>query len=175
MTVTVAGRDEVLGMIRRRVVGFAAARAGRETAEDIAQETLMLLTTKYAHLEAAADLVPLSIRIARLKLMNHWRKVRRAPIDSGREERDLESLARDEGNEEALGRQLLLGRVLQAIETLGERCKRLLLLRLEDRDFEEIRKLMDAASINTVYTWDNRCRKQLREALLPEWAGVADA
>lgn len=175
MSPAAAARDDVLGMIRRRVVGFAAARAGRDTAEDIAQETLILLTTKYAHLDSPADLVPLSIRIARWKLMNHWRKVRRAPIEGGREERDLESLARDEGTEEALGRHLLLGRLLAAVDTLGERCRRLLLLRLEDRDFEEIRKLMDAASINTVYTWDNRCRKQLREALTPGWAGVADA
>ena len=36
-------------------------------------------------------------------------------------------------------------------------------LKLLGRSFSEIQKEMGAASINTVYTWDARCRKHLED------------
>jgi RNA polymerase sigma-70 factor, ECF subfamily len=67
--------------------------------------------------------------------------------------------------EDDIVRRMLLDKLLAAVDTLSDRCRRLLALRLEGRDFEEIREAMSAASINTVYTWDNRCRKNLRDVL----------
>jgi RNA polymerase sigma-70 factor (ECF subfamily) len=170
--VTAAAHDTVLAQVRARVVGFAASRVSRDVAEDIAQETLMLLTTKYGHLHEAADLVPLSMRIARLKLMNHWRKKKRAPvvpIDTPEAPPEPPSETGDVENN--LVQRLLINDLLRVIDRLNERCRQLLWLRLEGHDFEEIRSRMSAASINTVYTWDNRCRKNLREALGPSWWG----
>jgi RNA polymerase sigma-70 factor (ECF subfamily) len=165
-------RDDVLSHVRRRIVSFVASRAPRDVAEDVAQDTLMLLTTKYAGVSDIADLVPLALKIGRFKLMNHWRKRQRRREDAvDPEVADLESLARDDSGEEALARGILTQRLMEAIERLGERCRRLLRLRLEGHDFEEIRRRLDAVSINTVYTWDNRCRKQLREDLMPSWEG----
>jgi RNA polymerase sigma-70 factor (ECF subfamily) len=167
-------RDAVLAQVRNRVMAFAASRAGRDVAEDIAQETLLLLTTKYGHLADAADLVPLSLRIARLKLMNHWRKKKRAPLVDMDPALPPPEPNTDPGDtEDRLVRGLLVEDLLRAIDTLNERCRKLLALRLEGRDFEEIRAHMSAASINTVYTWDNRCRKNLRVALGSWWSGPA--
>jgi RNA polymerase sigma-70 factor, ECF subfamily len=172
MASEIASRDVVLARVRARVVGFVASRVSRDVAEDVAQETLMLLTTKYPHVADPVELVPLSLRIARLKLMNHWRKSRRAPVVSiDRPDGPPEPPSADEDNESAVVRRQLLDQLLRAIDTLGERCRRLLWLRLEGRDFEEIRVQMEAASINTVYTWDNRCRKSLRDALGSWWTG----
>jgi ABC-type multidrug transport system ATPase subunit len=42
-------------------------------------------------------------------------------------------------------------------------------LKLEGRSFAEIQAEMKAGSINTVYTWDFRCRKQLLELLGGKW------
>jgi RNA polymerase sigma-70 factor (ECF subfamily) len=44
-------RDEILSSLRERIVGFAASRMGRDSAEDLAQEVLILLHEKYAHVD----------------------------------------------------------------------------------------------------------------------------
>jgi RNA polymerase sigma-70 factor (ECF subfamily) len=36
-------------------------------------------------------------------------------------------------------------------------------LKLEGRPFPEIQKLLKVDSLNTLYTWDFRCRKQIME------------
>src|SRR5437868_15052876 len=53
---------------------FAASHMQRDVAEDLAQEVLMLLHEKYAHLERAEDLLPLSLQIVRFKIMSLRRK-----------------------------------------------------------------------------------------------------
>jgi RNA polymerase sigma-70 factor, ECF subfamily len=176
MSSAIPASDAILSQIRQRVLGFVAARAPRDVAEDIAQESLLLLTTKYAHLHEAADLVPLSLRIARFKLMNHWRKSRvSAMVAIDDPESPYSENIADEHAEGDVARRLLLRDLLSAIDRLGERCRALFELKLEGHDFEEIRRRLKAASINTVYTWDNRCRKQLREDLAQSWSAVAGA
>lgn len=159
---TSTAADAVLAQVRSRVLSFASRRVSRDAAEDVAQETLLLLATKYGHLGEAADLVPLALRIARLKVLNLWRKNKRAPVSV--EESPQEPASGEDAEDDYL-RRMLFGDLLKALETLSERCRQLLAFRLEGRDFEEIQRLMSAASINTVYTWDNRCRKNLRETL----------
>ena len=56
-------------------------------------------------------------------------------------------------------------RLQAALARLGERCRELFRLKLEGHSFPEIQKRMDAGSLNTLYTWDFRCRKQLLEQL----------
>ena len=67
-------REEVLTKLRERIVAFAASHIARDAAEDLAQEVLMLLHEKYAHLESPEDLLPLSLRIMRFKMMSLRRK-----------------------------------------------------------------------------------------------------
>jgi RNA polymerase sigma-70 factor (ECF subfamily) len=52
---------------------------------------------------------------------------------------------------------------------LGERCRELMRLKLQGKNFLEIQKAMGASSINTVYTWDFRCRKHLLELMGGGW------
>src|SRR5436305_2196586 len=67
-------RDEVLAKLRERIVTFATSHISRDVAEDLAQEVLMLLHEKYAHLERPEDLLPLSLQIVRFKIMSLRRK-----------------------------------------------------------------------------------------------------
>ncbi len=67
-------RDEILLRLRERMIHFAASQIARDVAEDLAQEVLMLLHTKYAHLNELSDLLPLSFQILRFKMHSTRRK-----------------------------------------------------------------------------------------------------
>ena len=43
--------------------------------------------------------------------------------------------------------------------------RRLFRYKLEGLSFPEIQRRMKASSLNTVYTWDHRCRERLRELM----------
>ena len=58
-----------------------------------------------------------------------------------------------------------LERLEAALAASGDRCRELFRLKLEGYSFPEIQKQMGVASLNTLYTWDLRCRKQLQERL----------
>ncbi len=169
--VAAPGRLEVLARLRERIVAFAASRGAGAHAEDLAQEVLVLIHTKYGHLERAEDLVPLAFQILRFKLGAHFRKAaRRGEFDAV----DVDAFppASDAPDPAAtLERKELLTRLMGGIARMGGRCRELFRLKLEGRSFPEIQGLMGAATLNTVYTWDHRCRKQLLEALGGRWEG----
>src|SRR5439155_432890 len=52
-----------------------ASKLARDSAEDLAQEVLLVLHEKYPTLERVEDLVPLSLEIARFKIMGARRKI----------------------------------------------------------------------------------------------------
>ena len=60
-------------------------------------------------------------------------------------------------------------RLIKAIGQLGERCRSILAMKLEGKSFIEIQQTLGAASLNTIYTWDFRCRKQLLELMGGTW------
>jgi RNA polymerase sigma-70 factor (ECF subfamily) len=66
-------------------------------------------------------------------------------------------------------RQQMLDRLTQAIPQLGERCRELIRLKLQGKSFPEIQKILGVAAINTIYTWDHRCRKNLLELMGGDW------
>jgi RNA polymerase sigma-70 factor (ECF subfamily) len=66
-------------------------------------------------------------------------------------------------------RKQMLERLAKAMSGLGERCRELLRLKLQGKAFPEIQKIMGVAAINTIYTWDHRCRKNLLEAMGGSW------
>jgi RNA polymerase sigma-70 factor (ECF subfamily) len=70
---------------------------------------------------------------------------------------------------EQASRRQRAARLEAALAELGERCRELFRLKLEGYTFAEIRTRMEAASLNTLYTWDFRCRKQLLERLGGSW------
>jgi RNA polymerase sigma-70 factor (ECF subfamily) len=159
-------RDEILARLRERIVAFAASRIRKEVAEDLAQEVFVVLEEKYPGVAALDDLVPLSLRILHFKMAAYRRKEAR----HGEVQSDSAAAADSGMNPEAWAeRQELLERLEKAIPRLGERCREILRLKLLGRSFAEIQEELGAASINTVYTWDARCRQKLLEMLGGRW------
>lgn len=168
-----AGRAAILARLRERIVAFAASRYAGAHAEDLAQEVLMLLHEKYGHLDRIEDLLPLAFQILRFKLAAHRRKAaRRGEYDAvDVDQFPPPSDAPDPAT--VLERKELLARLMGGIARMGERCRELFRLKLQGRSFAEIQGLMGATTLNTVYTWDHRCRKQLLEALGGSWQAAA--
>ena len=168
-----SSRAAILARLRERIVAFAASRYAGAHAEDLAQEVLMLLHEKYGHLDRIEDLLPLAFQILRFKLAAHRRKAaRRGEYDAV----DVDvfppiSDAPDPAT--VLERKELLAKLMGGIARMGERCRELFRLKLQGRSFAEIQGLMGATTLNTVYTWDHRCRKQLLEALGGSWQAAA--
>ena len=67
-------RNRILLTLRERIVAYAASRLQRDVAEDLAQEVLMVIETKYARVEALEELLPLCFQIVRYKMMGLHRK-----------------------------------------------------------------------------------------------------
>jgi RNA polymerase sigma-70 factor (ECF subfamily) len=158
-------RDEILRKLRERIVGFAASRMQRDAAEDLAQEVLILLHEKYGHLDRLEDLLPLSLKIVRLKMLAYRRKARRRGEYT---QVSVDEIQTADGTTDALTameQRETRERLIEAVAALGERCRKLLALRLEGKSFGDIQIALGVNSINTIYTWDFRCRQQLMESI----------
>jgi RNA polymerase sigma-70 factor (ECF subfamily) len=157
-------RTELLTRIRERIVAYGTSRVGQESAEDLAQETLMLLENKYAHLDQEGDLLPVAIRTMSFKMKSFRRGVGRQRLsDKPADEMPIAD-GRPNASEE-LERKEFKKRFELSLEKLGDRCRRLLLLKLEGHRLTAIREMLGAANMQQVYTWDFRCRQDLRQQL----------
>jgi RNA polymerase sigma-70 factor, ECF subfamily len=163
------GREEVLTKLRERIVLFVASHLSRDAADDLAQEVLMLLHEKYAHLDRPEDLLPLSLQIVRYKIISLRRKAARRGEYSQVSITDIPLVDLDSSPLDYLERKEMLERLSRAMSRLGTRCRELLRLKLQGKSFPEIQKIMRAGAINTVYTWDHRCRKNLLELMGGDW------
>lgn len=162
-------RNDLLERLRERIFRFAASRLSRDAAEDLAQEVLVVLHEKYAQLDRVEDLLPVSLEIARFKMMSSRRKTVRRGENVQVSVDDLPLAGHDEDPFDQAARHEKLGRIEAALKDLGDRCRDLMRLKLEGHTFPEIQKKLNVASLNTLYTWDFRCRKQLLEKLGGEW------
>ena len=161
--------NQILSALRERILAFATSRVSRDHAEDLTQETLVVLHEKYPAVTDLTELVPLAFQVLRFKMLDAHRKAFR------RGEYNQESVEElplaDPGDDPAtqLDQQQRVNRLLAAIMQLGERCRELFKWKLEGKTFPEIQKIMGQPSINTIYTWDLRCRKQLLAAMDGSW------
>ncbi len=154
-------RGSILATLRERIIGYAASRIGRDSAEDLAQDVLILLEEKYPQVDGIADLVPLSLQIARFKLGAAYRKSARRGENShvSVDEIQIPDLSRNPADE--YERRETMDRLAAAIGKLPPRCREMIRWKLQGHNFAEIQKLLKLGSINTVYSQDFRCRKQL--------------
>ena len=164
---TATERDSVLAALRERIVAYAASRLSRDAAEDLAQDVLLVIHEKYRQVREAEELFPLSMQILRYKMMAHYRKSERhgdeVPVDGY-------PLADNGDSPEDYARKKEISlRLAAAVKKLGVECRKLMRWKLEGRTFPEIQALLGARSINTVYTWDFRCRKHLLELMGGSW------
>ena len=162
-------RDKILASLRERILAFATLRVSRAQAEDLTQEVLVVLHEKYPNIADLTELVPLAFQVLRFKMLDaHRKSLRRGEYNQ--ESVDDLPLA-DPGDDPAtqLDQKQRVDRLLAAIGQLGERCRELFKWKLEGRSFPEIQKIMGQTSINTIYTWDLRCRRQLLSLLGGSW------
>ena len=162
-------REDILRALRERIVAFATSRIARDVAEDLAQEVLVVLHEKYGHLQRIEDLLPLAFQIVRFKMVSFRRKAQRHGEYTQVAVEDIQLPDAGASPATALERKEMSERLAAAIGKLGERCREMFRLKLEGKNFAEIQVKMGAASINTVYTWDARCRKQLLEWMGGRW------
>ena len=162
-------RDEILTSLRERILAFATSRVSKDLAEDLTQEVLVLLHEKYARVTELTELVPLAFQVLRFKMLDvHRKSLRRGEYKQ--ESVDELPLA-NPGDDPAtlLDQKQRVDRLLAAVAQLGDRCRDLLTLKLEGHSFPEIQTRMGQHSINTIYTWDLRCRKQLLSLMGGTW------
>ncbi len=130
---------------------------------------MLLLHEKYSHVERMEELFPLCLRILRFKLAAFRRKAYR---HGEYNQVPAEEAALADGNpdpETRAERREFAQRLEAAVRRLPSRCKELLRLKLEGKTFAEIQKTFGAKSINTIYTWDFRCRRHLLELMGEHW------
>jgi len=161
-------RNQILGLLRERIVRFAASRVG-EDADDIAQEVLLLLHEKYPALNRVEDLLPLSLEIARFKILAARRKTIRRGENTQVSVDDLPLAGRGPDPLEQAVRRERLDQLEAALKELGDRCREIFRLKLQVLSFMDIQKQLKVGSINTLYTWDFRCRRDLLQRLGPGW------
>ena len=162
-------RDEILGGLRERILAFATFRISREQAEDLTQDVLSLLHEKYAHVTDLTELVPLAFQILRFKMLDAHRKALRRGEYNQESVEDLPLVDPADDPATQLDQKQRVDRLLVALGSLGERCRELFKWKLEGKSFLEIQRLMGQKSINTIYTWDLRCRKQLLALMGDSW------
>lgn len=162
-------RAEILSRLRERILAFAASRLSEDVAEDLAQEVLLLLHQKYHEVSALPELVPLAFQILRYKMMA-WRRKQERRGEIGEASVVEQRLADPRpGPERDAARQEMMERLRQALGSMGERCRELFRLKLEGKGYREIQAIMGVRSINTIYTWDFRCRQLLLERMGGRW------
>ena len=162
-------REDMLRQLRERIVAFATSRGLREGAEDVAQDVMMVLHEKYPHVTELTDLVPVSFQILRFKMLDRHRKMLRRG-EYNQESVDDHPIV-DPGDDPAMHAEQKerVTDLIAALQQLGKRCQQLFRLKLEGHTFPEIQCIFEQRSINTIYTWDSRCRKQLLALMGGQW------
>ena len=129
----------------------------------------MLLEEKYSHVQELSELLPLCFQILRFKMLSVVRKsARRGEY----KQVSVEEFPLADPDQDPESRAELIetrARLKQALSQLDGRCRDMFRLKLEERTFSEIRAILKAGSLNTVYTWDFRCRKQLLKLMGGDW------
>jgi RNA polymerase sigma-70 factor (ECF subfamily) len=160
-------RDDILHQLRERILGFAPSKVLREAAEDLVQEVLIVLHEKYPEITALRELLPLSLQILRYKILDCHRKSFRRGEYNQESVEELPLPASGDNPETELVKKQRLERLIVAFDQLSNRCRQLFRWKLEGKKFSEIQSLLGATSINTVYTWDQRCLRRIKEKPTP--------
>jgi len=162
-------RDQILAALRERILAFATSRVSRDLAEDLTQDALVVLQEKYPQVTELTELVPLAFQVLRFKMLDaHRKSLRRGEYNQESiDELPLADPADDPLRQ--LDQKQRVDRLAAALAQLGERCRELFKWKLEGKSFPEIQKLMGQRSVNTIYSWDLRCRKQLLGLMGGSW------
>ncbi len=162
-------REDILAKLRERIVAFAASRLSRDMAEDLVQDVMIVLHEKYPQVTDITELVPLSFQILKFKMLDFQRKSHRRGQYNQESIEDLPLADPHDDPAMLLERKQTMERLIRSLARLGPRCRELFRLKLEGNTFPQIQTLMGQRSVNTIYTWDHRCRKQLLDLMGGSW------
>ena len=162
-------RDDLLDHLRERIVNFAALKVSRDVAEDLTQEVFIVLHDKYPEVSTLQELLPLSFQVLRYKMLDFQRKSFRRGEQNQEDVEDLPLPSLEDDPEVELQKKQRLEKLIRALGQLPNRCRQLFQWKLEGKKFPEIQSLLGIRSINTVYTWDSRCRRQLLNLMGGSW------
>lgn len=124
-----------------------------------------MLHEKYPAVDRVEELLPLSLEIARFKILAARRKLMRRGEHTQVSVDDLPLAGGGADPFDQAAQREALTHLESALAALGDRCRQLFRLKLQGFSFPEIQRQLRVASLNTLYTWDFRCRKQLSERL----------
>jgi RNA polymerase sigma-70 factor (ECF subfamily) len=162
-------RDQILATLRERILAFATSRVSRDRAEDLTQDVMAVLYEKYSQVTELVELVPLAFQVLRYKMLDAHRKALRRGEYNQESVEDLPLADARDDPATQLDQKQRVDRLLVAMAQLGERCRKLFKWKLEGKSFPEIQQLMRQTSINTIYTWDLRCRRELLTLMGGSW------
>jgi RNA polymerase sigma-70 factor, ECF subfamily len=109
------------------------------------------------------------MRIARFKLASLRRKSFRRGEPSQISVEDLPLADSSPDAETLANRREMAERLSASLLQMDGRCREIFRMKLEGLSFPEIQKRLGVKSINTVYTWESRCRKRLLELMGGHW------
>lgn len=165
-------RDAALASLRLRILSAARRRLSPADAEDLTQEVLLLLTTKYAEVEDPGQLVALALGILRKKRADLWRKSARRGEASAEDAAEVPLAHGGPLPDTVAADRERLRLFTDAAARLEGRCREILRRKLEGLSFVEIAAEL-GRPVNTVYSWDFRCHQRLRKLLGDRWGFVA--
>ena len=159
-------RNYIFSELRERIRGFATSRIGSDRAEDVAQETLLVLMDKYDSVANLTELLRIAFKVARFKIGNLIRLEQRRRTE-GLEAKQWDGLPAPTlgGPEDQAVRSQMSDQLAGSVALMSGRCREIFRMKLQGHGFEVIAERLGAASVNTVYVWDHRCRKKLRGIL----------
>jgi DNA-directed RNA polymerase specialized sigma24 family protein len=160
----VAIDEKTLELLRERIVRYGQSRIGRENAEDLAQETMLLISTKYPDLERIEDLFPLTFKIMTYKMMDlkgsaRWKSEQTI---AGPE---IPEPAGGTRPDETFETKEFFARFLAAVKLLSKDCRRILWLRIRKKSTADIRERLGAVSDRAVNLKVFHCREHLRQLM----------
>lgn len=152
-------RDEVLTKLSAKIVRFAMSKKlNVQDAEDVGQDTLLLIHERYSHLERESDLVPLGIHMAKLKCHEKLRGLYRAGVWP----ENYDPVSDDLLPDELLERTQWLEWISAVIPKLEERCRRIFELQLRGFETRAIAETL-GLTVNALHVAALRCRRQALE------------
>lgn len=164
-------RETALASLRIRILAAARRRVSPADAEDLTQEVLLLLTTKYADLDDPGQLVALALGILHKKRADFWRKAARHGEAAVEDPAGMPLPDRRPRPDTVASDRERLSLFTKAAARLGDRCRDLLRRKIEGQSFVEIAAQL-GHPVNTVYSWDHRCHQRLRSLLGDRWGFV---
>lgn len=157
-------REEILVRVRVRIVAYAASRVRSERAEDIAQETLMLIETRYSHVHDEPDLTKVGLKIAYYKVLESRRGPRIEGFADGPESEGAAPPVHPGLSPEELA---LVAQLKRQMANLSPECRDMWRYHLEGVDYDQIQRIT-GVNKNALFQRWRRCRLALREMVNPK-------